>query len=262
MGYVPNDKEQLASGIAAMGPVVSSIAKVLADSGYQSEAAVRQVEQDLAVQPTGATVYSAPKRPHHQRSVRDLEQREQPPAVPAEAIAVERMEHRASAAGGSAFNKLRPQTVMPVFVSIKSATEGGRQFSLRGMEKAALERTLVSTTYNLKAKLNAASTERRKGGGRKDVKKQNHRWATRATGQRTPKKTSASPAWNKLIRNGAWKSSVSGQRDFTSDKLLAQTPRHCKTRQRGAHGDHSHPGRRVVPSDLVRGYSSSHALDG
>lgn len=45
--------------------------------------------------------------------------------------------------------KLRQQTVEPVFGIIKSVL-GFRRFMLRGLEKATLEWTLVSTAYNLK----------------------------------------------------------------------------------------------------------------
>ncbi len=45
--------------------------------------------------------------------------------------------------------KLRQQTVEPVFGIIKEAL-GFRRFSLRGLEKAALEWTLVTLAYNCK----------------------------------------------------------------------------------------------------------------
>jgi hypothetical protein len=45
--------------------------------------------------------------------------------------------------------RLRQQTVEPVFGIIKSVL-GFRRFMLRGLEKAKLEWTLVSTAYNLK----------------------------------------------------------------------------------------------------------------
>ena len=69
------------------------------------------------------------------------------------ASASEHMAHRTSTAAGRALYKLRQQTVEPVFGIIKSAM-GFRQFSMRGMEKAALEWTLVSASYNLKRLFN------------------------------------------------------------------------------------------------------------
>jgi transposase len=176
----PNDKEQLVPGVAAVSPVIRSIANVLADSGYNSEAAVKQVEQNAAGKATGTTVYAATKRNHHQRSVRDLEQHDDPPAPPPEASASERMAHRTSTAAGRALYKLRQQTIEPVFGIIKSAMGFRRllraaplrsplrcapglpvgrlsrsaRLSMRGLEKASLEWTLVSTSYNLKRLFN------------------------------------------------------------------------------------------------------------
>lgn len=149
----PNDKEQLAPGVAAVSPVIQSIANVLADSGYHSEAGVKQVEQNAEGKPTGTTVIAAIRRAHHQRSVRDLEQHDDPPAPPLEASASERMAHRTRTAAGRALYKLRQQTIEPVFGIIKSAM-GFRRFSMRGLEKASLEWTLVSTSYNLKRLFN------------------------------------------------------------------------------------------------------------
>ena len=140
-------------GVAAVSRVIVSIANVLADSGYNGEAAVKQVEQSAAGKATGTTVYAATKRNHHQRNVRDLEKHDDPPAPPPEASASERMAHRTSTAAGRALYKLRQQTIEPVFGIIKSAM-GFRRFSMRGLEKASLEWTLVSTSYNLKRLFN------------------------------------------------------------------------------------------------------------
>ena len=59
------------------------------------------------------------------------------------------MAHRLETQEGKARYKLRKQTVEPVFGIIKEAL-GFRRFLLRGLEKATLEWTLVSTSYNLK----------------------------------------------------------------------------------------------------------------
>jgi hypothetical protein len=50
---------------------------------------------------------------------------------------------------GSEKYKLRQQTVEPVF-GINKSVLGFRRFMLRGLEKAKLEWTLVSTAYDLK----------------------------------------------------------------------------------------------------------------
>ena len=149
----PNDKEQLVPCMAAVSPVISSIANALVDNGYYSEAAVRQVEQDASGRPTCTTVYAATKRTRHVRSVSDMEKRADPPPPPAGAGAKEHMAWRTSSAAGRALYKLRQQTVEPVFGIIKSAL-GFRQFSMRGQEKASLEWKLVSTAYNLKRLFN------------------------------------------------------------------------------------------------------------
>jgi transposase len=149
----PNDKEQLVPGVAAVSPVISSVANVLVDNGYYSEAAVRAVEQDAQGKPSGTTVYAATKRSHHQHSVRDLEKHDDPPPPPLEASAAEHMSQRTSTAAGRALYKLRQQTVEPVFGIIKSAM-GFRRFSMRGKEKARLEWTLVTASYNLKRLFN------------------------------------------------------------------------------------------------------------
>jgi transposase len=153
----PNDKEQLVPTMAALSPNVGKVDHVLADNGYYSEAAVRVVEQDETGQPTGTTVYAATKRLHHQRSVRDLEQHDDPPPPGAGASAKEHMAHRTSTAAGRALYKLRQQTVEPVFGIIKSAL-GFRSFSMRGLGKAGLEWTLMALSYNLKRLFNLQAT--------------------------------------------------------------------------------------------------------
>lgn len=144
-----NDKQELVPTVAAVGAPVSSVATVLADSGFYSEAAVRTVEQTPAGQATGTTVYAALEKQGHHRTVSDLEPRAEPapPAPGAEFSEV--MKHRLKTDLGKAKYKLRQQTVEPVFGIIKSVL-GFRQFLLRGLEKVKLEWTLVCTAYNLK----------------------------------------------------------------------------------------------------------------
>jgi len=59
------------------------------------------------------------------------------------------MAHRLATEEGRKLYALRKQTVEPVFGIIKEAM-GFRRFMLRGIEKAALEWTLVTTAYNIK----------------------------------------------------------------------------------------------------------------
>ena len=149
VSQAPNDKQELAPTVAAVAAPVESVATVLADSGFYSEKAVRAVEQDAAGQPTGTTVYAAMERKDHHRTVRDLEQQNDPPPPAAGASLGEVMTHRLQTAVGKAKYKLRQQTVEPVFGIIKSVL-GFRQFLLRGKEKVSLEWQLVCTAYNLK----------------------------------------------------------------------------------------------------------------
>ena len=145
----PNDKEQLVPTLAAVAAPVESVALVLADSGFYSEAAIRAVEQNAAGEPTGTLVYAAVGKKAHHRTVRDLEKKEEPAAPAAGAAMAEVMKHRLQTAAGKAKYKLRQQTVEPVFGIIKSVL-GFRQFLLRGTEKVGLEWKLVCLAYNFK----------------------------------------------------------------------------------------------------------------
>jgi len=144
-----NDKQELVPTVAAVAAPVESVAVVLADSGFYSEAAVRAVEQTPAGQPSGTTVYAALEKKAHHRTVRDLEKKEEPMGPGPDAGLSEVMRHRLKTEAGQARYKLRQQTVEPVFGIIKSVM-GFRQFLLRGLEKAGLEWRLVCTAYNLK----------------------------------------------------------------------------------------------------------------
>ena len=124
-------------------------AKALVDSGYYSETAVQTVETGEQ----SPTVYAAMKRQSHGRSIAQLEVRDDPPPPPPDAPVAERMAHRLDTAAGKQLYGLRKETVEPVFGIIKQAI-GFRSFLLRGKEKASLEWTLVTTSYNLKRLFN------------------------------------------------------------------------------------------------------------
>jgi transposase len=138
-----NDKQQLVPVLAEVSAAAGPVAAVLADSGYYSEAAVREAESG------GPKVYAASGRQRHGRTVAQLEARSDPPAPPPEATPAERMAHRLGSAEGGKLYGLRKQTVEPVFGIIKEAI-GFRRFMLRGLEKAGLEWALMSTGYNLR----------------------------------------------------------------------------------------------------------------
>jgi hypothetical protein len=144
-----NDKRQLAPTVADVSPVVGQVDNALADTGYFSEAAVLAVESG----DSGTTAFVAMKRQSHGRSVAQLEVRADPPPPPDGASVAERMEWRLDTEAGRKLYGLRKQTVEPVFGIIKEAI-GFRRFLLRGLEKAGLEWTLVTTSYNLKRLFN------------------------------------------------------------------------------------------------------------
>jgi transposase len=144
-----NDKQQLVPTLAVISPVISQVTNALVDSGYYSENATLTVEAtDPAI-----TVYAAMKRQSHGRSVAQLEVRDDPPPPPLGTPVAERMAHRLDTAAGRQLYGLRKETVEPVFGIIKQAI-GFRRFLLRGKEKASLEWTLVTTSYNLKRLFN------------------------------------------------------------------------------------------------------------
>ena len=139
VSQAPNDKQELVPSVAAIAQPVASVADVLTDSGFYSEAAVQRVEQTPDGQPTGTTVYAALEKKEPHRTVSDLEQKPEPSAPRPGASTSEVMKHRLKSAAGRAKYKLRQQTVEPVFGIIKSVL-GFRQFLLRGLTKVALER--------------------------------------------------------------------------------------------------------------------------
>jgi transposase len=149
MSQAPNDKQELAPSVAAIVNPVESVAEVLTDSGFYSEAAIQSVEQTTEGQPTGTTVYAALEKKEHHRTVGDLEKKQEPSAPAPGASISEVMQYRLKTAEGSAKYKLRQQTVEPVFGIIKSVL-GFRQFLLRGLKKVELEWQLVCLAYNLK----------------------------------------------------------------------------------------------------------------
>ena len=128
--------------------MIESIAAVLVDSGFYSEAAVAGVERGSESQP-GPVVYAATGRQPHGRSVEALEKRDDPPAPGPGAGPAAVMAHRLSTKAGRELYAQRKQTIEPVFGIIKAAM-GFDRFSLRGLGKARTEWTLVTLAYNLK----------------------------------------------------------------------------------------------------------------
>jgi transposase len=149
LSNAPNDKEQLVPDVQAIPEQAGSLRTVLADSGFYSEKAVRQIEQTPEAQPSGTVVYAAIEKTSHHRSVADLEKKPEPEPLAAGASSLEVMRYRLKTPAGKALYKLRQQTVEPVFGIIKSVM-GFRQFLLRGLAKVSLEWELVCLAYNFR----------------------------------------------------------------------------------------------------------------
>jgi hypothetical protein len=113
----------------------------LADSGYFSAANVE------ACAAAGIQPMIAAAREHHHPS---WQQRfAQAPPAPDQPTPLDAMRHRLATPEGKKLYGLRKQTPEPVFGIIKSVM-GFRQFSMRGLEKAKGEWSLVTMAWNLK----------------------------------------------------------------------------------------------------------------
>jgi len=114
---------------------------LLADAGYFSGANVEACAK-AGVEP----VIAMGRQPHHpplaERFVKT-------PEAPVNPTAVEAMAHRLTTPEGRNLYALRKQTPEPVFGVIKSVL-GFRQFSMRGLEKARGEWSLVTMAWNIK----------------------------------------------------------------------------------------------------------------
>ena len=148
-GYVTNsanDKQQLKPALDSVALSVREVSELLGDSGYFSEAAIAEIEDDPE---SDIEVYCATGRIKHGRSIEELEKKEDPPVNEEGLTAKEKMSAKLNTSRGRECYKLRKQTVEPVFGIIKEAL-GFRQFSLRGLDKVNLEWDLISTAYNIK----------------------------------------------------------------------------------------------------------------
>ncbi len=137
------DAPSFAQTILSMQDTVGLPLKVLADSGYASGPAVKTLEAH-GVEPFVAIRRTQPQRPYDFRPP-------PPPKTPKRITEPWRiaMKAKLETEDGKAEYKKRKQTVEPVFGVIKSAI-GFRRFSLRGLNKAATEWTLVTLAYNCK----------------------------------------------------------------------------------------------------------------
>ena len=141
----PNDKRQLEPVLNAMPEAAGKVESAAADTGYFSEENIKMAHQ-AGIDPYIATG----RQPHNQW----LDQQLTPPPTDEEALAQacsakEQMRHKLRTQKGTQIYRQRKMTVEPVFGIIKEVL-GFRRFSLRGMDQAKAEWTLVCTAYNLK----------------------------------------------------------------------------------------------------------------
>jgi transposase len=114
-----------------------------ADTGFYSAANV------AGMKARGIDPHLATGRTGHGRNWQEQFVPTEPPPLPAGATVREQMAHKLRTGAGRAVYRRRKCTVEPVFGIIKEVL-GFRQFSLRGLVKAAGEWCLVCVAYNLK----------------------------------------------------------------------------------------------------------------
>jgi transposase len=139
----PTDRGELLPTVDSIPPAIGVPSAGAADTGYWSEGNMRGLEE------RGIDPYIATGRVAHRRDWQDHFAPQEPPPLPEGASLRERMAHKLRTALGRAIYRRRKCTVEPVFGQIKEVL-GFRQFSLRGLGKAAGEWCLVCLAYNLK----------------------------------------------------------------------------------------------------------------
>jgi len=140
----PNDKQEVAptvQGLQQLPDALGEVKKLLADTGYFSEANVNTSESG------GMTPYIAQGRQGHNEPLH--ERFGDDPPAPSQPTAVEAMVHRLSTREGKAVYAKRKSTVETVFGIIKQVM-GFRQFLLRGLENVTGEWSLVCMGWNLR----------------------------------------------------------------------------------------------------------------
>jgi len=138
----PNDKAEAKPTLAALAPALGIPTAVAMDNGYFSASNIAICEE-LGIEPYIATG----REPHHQSWQERFAQAPEPP--PATATPTVKMAYKLQTAIGKAIYGLRKATVEPVIGIIK-AVLGFRQFSLRGLDAAGGEWSLVCLAFNLK----------------------------------------------------------------------------------------------------------------
>jgi len=139
-----NDKQEIEPALAAiehLPAVLGEVKKLLADTGYFSEANVEKCIEG------GIEPFIPEKRQPHNLPL--MERFSDGPAPPQNATAVQAMRHRLQTQQGKAVYAKRKATVETVFGIVKDVL-GFRQFLLRGLNAVQGEWSLVCIGWNLK----------------------------------------------------------------------------------------------------------------
>jgi hypothetical protein len=139
-----NDKQEVIptlEGLHQLPDELDKVDKLLADTGYFSDANVRACETEAIVPyiPEGRQEHNLPL----------AERLADDPPVPQVPTPVEAMRHRLKTREGKAIYARRKSTVETVFGILKQG-QGFRQFLLRGCKAVAGEWNLVCIGWNLK----------------------------------------------------------------------------------------------------------------
>lgn len=140
----PNDKQQVIPALQALASLPQTLgtpSQMLADTGYFSAANVAACAA-AGIEPMIAMGRQGHHQPVFERFAADT-------PAPVTDDPVDRMAHRLTTRAGRALYGLRKQTVEPVFGIIKQ-TMGWRRMSMRGLDAAKGEWTLVTMAWNIK----------------------------------------------------------------------------------------------------------------
>ena len=139
----PNDKQEAVPTLEAIPTAhIGQPNAAALDNGYFSQDNIEAFEA------RGVEPYIATGRESHHQSWQEFFA-QQPDPPPEDASPKEKMAYKLKTEFGQALYRLRKSTVEPVIGIIKEVL-GFRQFSLRGLVKAAGEWNLVCIAFNLK----------------------------------------------------------------------------------------------------------------
>jgi transposase len=139
-----NDKREVVPALDKLADLPEALgtpASLLADTGYFSAANVAACEAAM-IEPMIAISRQSHHRPVFERFAADT-------PAPDTDDPVRKMAHRLTTQSGRALYGLRKQTVEPVFGIIKQIM-GWRRMSMRGLDAAKAEWTLVAMAWNVK----------------------------------------------------------------------------------------------------------------